>query len=117
MNVCILGLGYVGLTLALSFADCGVKVFGVDNNNKIISSLKNRKSTISEKNVEPLLNKHLGKNFEVSEVIPNTDIDNFVLSVGTPINENKKGKILISKSSFFNNRNHELIIDKVQVLN
>ena len=41
----------------------------------------------------------------------------YTIVLETPINENKKGKILISKSSFFNNRNHGLIIDKVQVLN
>lgn len=88
MNVCILGLGYVGLTLALSFADSGVKVFGVDNNKKIISSLKTGKSTISEKNIISLLSKHIGKNFEVSEKIPDINIDNFVISVGTPLDEN-----------------------------
>ena len=88
MNVCIIGLGYVGLTLALSFVDCGIKVFGVDYNKNIISSLKSGKSTISEKNVNSLLSKYMGNNFEVSEEIPEQNIDSFVISVGTPLDEN-----------------------------
>jgi len=89
MNVCIIGLGYVGLTLALSFADCGIKVIGVDSNKKIISSLKSGKLTISENNVNSLLSKYLGNNFEVHDTIPNQKIDTFVISVGTPLDESK----------------------------
>jgi UDP-N-acetyl-D-mannosaminuronate dehydrogenase len=49
LKVCVLGLGYVGLTLALSLANNGVKVLGLDNNNKTISTLRKGISTVSEK--------------------------------------------------------------------
>lgn len=39
-SVCVIGLGYVGLPLALSFAMKGFKVFGVDSNEKLIEELK-----------------------------------------------------------------------------
>ena len=41
LNICVVGQGYVGLPLALSFAEYGYKVFGLDNNlEKIINQIK-----------------------------------------------------------------------------
>ena len=34
-NVCIIGLGYVGLTLAVAMADVGIKVHGVERDPSI----------------------------------------------------------------------------------
>lgn len=39
-NICVIGLGYVGLPLALSFAMKGYKVYGVDSNQDLISELR-----------------------------------------------------------------------------
>ncbi|WAM34583.1 nucleotide sugar dehydrogenase [Caldicellulosiruptor morganii] len=39
-SVCVIGLGYVGLPLALSFAMKGYKVYGVDSNPDLIGELK-----------------------------------------------------------------------------
>ena len=39
-EVCIVGLGYVGLTLALVLAGAGFKVVGIDKNEEVISKLK-----------------------------------------------------------------------------
>ena len=89
MKVCLVGLGYVGLTLALTLADCGIKVYGVDSNKKTIQRLKNNESTLSEKDVSKLLNLHLNKTFYPSESIPEEDFDYFIIGVGTPLNENK----------------------------
>ncbi|MEZ0536322.1 nucleotide sugar dehydrogenase [Caldicellulosiruptoraceae bacterium PP1] len=40
-KVCVIGLGYVGLPLALSFSMKGFKVYGVDINSDLINELKN----------------------------------------------------------------------------
>lgn len=87
MRICVIGQGYVGLTLSLVLADCGFKILGIDSNQKVISSLKNGKPTLSEKDVKILLNKHLGKNYNVSEKIPEEIFDVFIISVGTPLNK------------------------------
>lgn len=87
MKVCVLGLGYVGLTLALTLADCGVDVFGVDKNKQTVTALKNGKATITENNVEYLLRKYLKKKFHVAENIPKKNFDVFIIAVGTPIND------------------------------
>jgi len=89
MNICIIGLGYVGLTLALSMADSGIRVYGVDSKKETVDSLKKGNSTISEKDSEKILIKTLNQEFFVSEKIPNEEIDAFIISVGTPLNENK----------------------------
>jgi len=41
--ITVIGLGFVGLTTALGFADKGFRVFGLDNDkNRFESLLKNR---------------------------------------------------------------------------
>ena len=44
-NVCVLGLGYIGLPTASTFAAHGLQVTGVDINPKIIQDLKKGKCT------------------------------------------------------------------------
>ena len=89
MNVCVIGLGYVGLTLSLAMADSGLKVYGVDTNQKIISSLNNKIPPFSENGLYDLLQKCVRKNFHVYSEIPDVDFDYYVLAVGTPINNDK----------------------------
>jgi nucleotide sugar dehydrogenase len=90
MNVCVLGLGYVGLTLSLALVDSGVKVFGVDSNEKVVLDLKRLKLTLREKNAASLLKKHIHKKFIISKTIPEKKIDVFVISVGTPLADNNE---------------------------
>ena len=41
-NVCIIGLGFVGLTLAVSMATKGFRVYGIEKNKKILNKIKKR---------------------------------------------------------------------------
>ena len=54
-KVCVIGLGYVGLTLSLHLAKKGISVFGFDSNPSIIDNLSNCKTHIFEKNIETYL--------------------------------------------------------------
>lgn len=47
-NVAVIGLGYVGLPLAISFAQKGFKIFGIDTNEKRIERLKQGQSYITD---------------------------------------------------------------------
>ena len=54
-KIVIMGLGYVGLTLAVTLAKKGFKVYGVEKKKEIVESLKIGKAHFSEKKLEALL--------------------------------------------------------------
>src|SRR5687768_9350591 len=51
-DVCVVGLGRVGLPLALSFADAGLSVLGVDNNPEVLAALRERRMPFKEPGTE-----------------------------------------------------------------
>src|SRR6476469_4887089 len=42
-NVCIVGLGYVGLTLAVAMADAGFRVHGVEISEEVLDALRHER--------------------------------------------------------------------------
>ena len=91
-KVCIVGLGYVGITLALAFAKKGQKIIGYDHNNKILTKLKSGKTHIFEKGLERILKSSLRKKtFQITNSIPNK-CDFYIVTVGTPITKDKRSK-------------------------
>lgn len=89
-NVCTIGLGYVGLTLALTLADSGFNVAGVDKNTSLLKKLKKGESPFYEKGLETLLRKFLGNTFTVHNRVPSDEFGTFIVSVGTPVDRWKK---------------------------
>ncbi|TSC63109.1 MAG: UDP-N-acetyl-D-mannosaminuronic acid dehydrogenase [Parcubacteria group bacterium Gr01-1014_48] len=84
----VAGLGYVGLTLALTLADLGFKVVGVDVNERTRDSIKQKKTPFYEEGIDVLLQDHVGKKFVVSENFElNNRCDVYFIAVGTPIGE------------------------------
>ena len=85
-HVCMLGLGYVGLTLAATLAELNVKVTGIDKNQALLETLRRGQGHFYEKGLDILIKKYLGSNLEVSDAIPSDGRFNvFVISVGTPL--------------------------------
>ncbi|MDO8657826.1 MAG: nucleotide sugar dehydrogenase [Candidatus Levybacteria bacterium] len=88
-NVAVIGIGRVGLPLALVFANEGFTVYGVGRSKEKISSLKDGKMPFIEKNADNLLKKHVNKNFiptiEYKEI---SKCNYIILTLGTPIDEN-----------------------------
>jgi len=88
--VCVIGLGYVGLPLALSLSDAGFKVYGIEINKVVVDSLRKGNARIYEPGLQKLLTKHLNKNFFVEteltdEIVSN--VSSYIITVGTPVNE------------------------------
>lgn len=99
-EICIIGCGYVGLTLALVMARSGFNVLGYDINRKLINELKEYKLPFFEKGINSLLNQQLNKNFQVTNQISDIQkCDTYIISVGTPINKLKKPNYLFLKKS------------------
>ncbi|MBQ6773915.1 MAG: hypothetical protein IJP48_07655, partial [Synergistaceae bacterium] len=82
----IVGLGYVGLTLAIAAADSGFEVYGREINPAIKKALSHNKAHFHETGLDSLIEKHNGKNFFcINEFPENINFDAFIITVGTPL--------------------------------
>ncbi len=85
----VIGIGRVGLPLALVLADEGLKVFGIGRDEIKINNLLLGKMPFMEKGASPLLKKYVKKRFFPTvdySVISKCDV--ILLTLGTPIDEN-----------------------------
>ena len=91
-SVCIIGLGFVGLTLATIMAKKGFKIYGIEKKKIILKRLKSKKSHFYEPGLDKDIKKILKKKkFTFHSSIPNKkDINTYIISVGTPLNKSKK---------------------------
>lgn len=101
-NICIIGLGYVGLTLSLALAKKGYKVYGYDSNQNTINKLRNGESHIFEKDIDLYLKKYLNKNFFLLEKL-NDKFMTYIVTVGTPVRYNNNRKKYVSDLSHVKN--------------
>lgn len=87
--VTVIGLGFVGLTTALGFAELGNKVYGYDINKSRMKALKNGHIEILEPFLEEKLKEHSNKRFYLSENMSEmmTMSDCIFICVGSPCNE------------------------------
>src|SRR5438874_6336700 len=87
-RVCIVGLGYVGLPLAETFAEGGYSVLGFDIDEKKVQSLKQGKSYIghiSSRRVSELIKN--GRFDATSDARRFAEVDAVVICVPTPLTE------------------------------
>ena len=92
-NVAIIGMGYVGLTLALGLSEEGFYVTGVDVDKDLIKNLSDGNSHIHEIGIKEILNQQLARNLKMSTKMPDVG-DIYIMCVGTPLNSlqnDKKG--------------------------
>ncbi|MGC8855297.1 MAG: nucleotide sugar dehydrogenase [Anaerolineae bacterium] len=90
-TICVLGLGYIGLPTASTFAANGVKVIGVDINPQVIQTLRNGGLHIHEPGLRTLVEAALksGHLLLTSEPQP---ADAFLIAVPTPFHEDRLGE-------------------------
>ncbi|ELC8396109.1 nucleotide sugar dehydrogenase [Clostridium perfringens] len=85
----IIGLGYIGLPTALSFASAGIEVIGTDYNKGIVDTLNNGQVTFKEDGLYDLYKEALNKGIEFSTEYAKTN--KYIITVPTPyIKESKK---------------------------
>jgi len=88
-SVAVLGLGRVGLPLALAFAERGLGVRGVDIDGEVVKRLGAGEMTFWEEGAEAILRRHIGNGFTVStDAAGLRDCDYIVLTLGTPVDPN-----------------------------
>lgn len=89
MIVTVFGLGFVGLTTALGFADKNHKVFGIEINQERVNILKSGKLPFHEPGLDDALIRNLNKNFFISDNLSEAikESDCIYYCVGTPYGE------------------------------
>ena len=85
----IIGLGYIGLPTALSFAANGIKIIGTDYNQEIVDKLNNGEITFKEEGLEKLFEEAVSKGIQFTDKYVKTNA--YIITVPTPyIKESKK---------------------------
>ncbi len=83
---CIMGLGFVGLTVACHISSYNMEVIGYDNSLSLVDDLKNNKTKFDEPGLSNMINDSLGKGLlDFTNEIPKSDI--YMISVGSPISD------------------------------
>ena len=75
------------MTLAMVLADDGFQVTGVDPNPKVLEALRQRKAPFFEQGLEPLIERHFDKGFNLLPELGDSNFDIYVVAVGTPVND------------------------------
>ncbi len=88
-KICVLGLGYIGLPTASTFATQGLKVVGVDVNPAILHTLQSGQIHIHEPGLRTLVQAAVNSGNLVVRPEPEPS-DAFIISVPTPFYEDKK---------------------------
>jgi UDP-N-acetyl-D-glucosamine dehydrogenase len=94
MNICIVGLGYVGLPLAIQFARSCVTVLGLDIDAKKVQLLNDRQTYI--KHIEPSTIAELvgsGKFCASTDFNRIKEVEAVIICVPTPLNKNREPDI------------------------
>jgi UDP-N-acetyl-D-mannosaminuronic acid dehydrogenase len=90
-KICVLGLGYIGLPTASTFAAHGLQVAGVDVNPHVLATLRNDGLHIHEPGLRAALAAALQSgNLTVNE--QPVEADAFIIAVPTPFYDNKFGE-------------------------
>lgn len=121
-NLIVVGIGRIGLPLALVLAKEGFNVTGIDVSHQTLELISKGKLPFIEEGAQPLLKKFLNNGFvamheeKLSEILPEAGV--IILTLGTPMSDNfipdvsqitdflknfsrnlKKGQLLILRST------------------
>ena len=102
-NICIIGMGYVGLTLAAIMSDRGFNVWGIEKNADILKMLMKGKPHFLEKGFEVRLKGGIdtGKlHFlpKLAELSHQQEPLVYIITVGTPLGDNRQPRMDMIKS-------------------
>jgi UDP-N-acetyl-D-mannosaminuronic acid dehydrogenase len=89
-KICVIGLGYIGLPTASTFAAHGINVLGVDTSQHIIDTLNKGEIHIHEPGLHDEVKKAIQSGNFKAATKPE-EADAFIIAVPTPFQENKFG--------------------------
>ena len=90
-RICVLGLGYIGLPTASTFAANGLKVLGVDVNPRVVETLRDGGIHIHEPGLRTVVEAAL-KSGNMTVSSQPEEADAFLIAVPTPFHEDKSAE-------------------------
>ncbi|HLF73016.1 MAG TPA: nucleotide sugar dehydrogenase [Anaerolineales bacterium] len=90
-RICILGLGYIGLPTASTFAAHGLKVLGVDINPAVVETLRKGEIHIHEPGLRDVVTQAIRSGNFTASTRPE-EADAFVIAVPTPFHQYAHGE-------------------------
>ena len=116
-KIAVIGLGYVGLTFAISLAKVGFKVLGIENNDKVFKSMIRGKAQFYEENINKFLMKmQKNKRLEIQNDLANIHKCKIIfITLGTPV-DNKKNINLKNLFNLINQLKNKLSNNTILVL-
>ena len=90
-KICVLGLGYIGLPTASTFATHGIQVVGVDVNRRVLDTLSNGGIHIHEPGLRTIVEAAI-KSGKLSVSDKPEEADAFLIAVPTPFYADKAGE-------------------------
>jgi len=91
-NICVLGLGYIGLPTASIMATNGFQVVGVDVDPKIVDVINKGKIHINEPGLKTVVYAAVQSGNMRAKLAPE-EADVFIIAVPTPINDDKTANL------------------------
>lgn len=91
-NICVVGLGYIGLPTAVMFANNGVRVHGVDINEKAVAMIQNKQLHIEENGLQERLSSAIDEGYFTVSTTP-VEADVYIVAVPSPINDDKTANV------------------------
>jgi UDP-N-acetyl-D-mannosaminuronic acid dehydrogenase len=91
-NICVIGLGYIGLPTSLVFAKSGYRVKGVDINENIVAMLNAGELHIEENGLDDIYKEVYHSHHFSAQTKPES-ADVFIISVPTPVTLEKKADL------------------------
>lgn len=90
-KICVMGMGYVGLTLSVVLSEVGYEVYGIDINKDVIDELRKGKPHLFEKNLKVRLQQQTrNNNIQFFTEAPDIYYGTIIISVGTPLRKENK---------------------------
>ena len=90
-KICIIGLGYIGLPYATTFATNDIDVLGVDINPKVVETISRGDVHIHEPGLPDAVKKAVASG-KLKAAIKPENADAFIIAVPTPFKENEFGE-------------------------
>src|SRR5689334_22940508 len=85
-SVCVMGMGYVGLTLSVVLAERGYNVLGCELNPSTVADLKEGRPQFHEEGLTMRLKRQLANGrLEIQSSVPEKNFGCYIISVGTPL--------------------------------